>query len=486
MKPPAVPYFRPPIGDREVAEVSEVLRSGWLTSGAKGKAFEENFAAAVGGQHAIAVTSCTAALHLAIEALGLGPGQAVLVPTMTFAATAEVVRYLGGVPILVDCEPHSTNLDLDDARRKIAALRAGELSPALDRGLEVVGMIPVHVGGYLMDLDAIDRFAADQDLWVVEDAAHAFPAAWRASAESPWRRCGEHTAAVSCYSFYANKTITTGEGGMAVTDRQDLADRIRLMTLHGLSKDAWGRYTGGGAWDYRIVAPGFKYNMPDTAAALGLVQLESAEAFRTERQAVAEHYLEALAEIDQIGLPLTDTDRLHAWHLFPIRLRLDRLRIDRNRFVEAMREAGVGFSVHWRPLHLHPYYEERFGWRPDQLPVASTLWPRLVSLPIYPAMPNAERDRVVERALGPGLDLATGTSLSGPAPDTFVCLAARGKSRAALRAALFRQLCVAKSRKIPDIPALSRLDLTKNHSLSLASDFCHGLLRDICQDAALS
>ncbi len=396
MSAPQVPFFRPPIGEREIAEVADVLRSGWLTSGPKSRAFEDGFAAAVGGRQAIAVTSCTAALHLAVEALGLGPGQAVLVPTMTFAATAEVVRYLGGVPILVDCDPLSANLDLGDARRKIAALRAGELAPAIAADLEVVGMIPVHVGGYLMDLEAIAAFAAEHDLWVVEDAAHAFPAAWRPSAEAEWQRCGENSAAVSCYSFYANKTITTGEGGMAVTDRPDLAERIRLMTLHGLSKDAWNRYSGGGSWDYRIVAPGFKYNMPDTAAALGLVQLERAETFRLQRQAVAEHYLADLAEIDEIGLPLSDSNRLHAWHLFPIRLRLDRLSVDRNRFVEAMREQRVGFSVHWRPLHLHPYYEERFGWQPRQLPAASELWPRLVSLPIYPAMAAAERDRVIE------------------------------------------------------------------------------------------
>jgi perosamine synthetase len=258
-----------------------------------------------------------------------------------------------------------------------------------------VGVLPVHVGGLMMDIGALRRWAAENRLWVVEDAAHAFPAAWRPSARSPWQRCGEKTAEVSCFSFYANKTITTGEGGMAVTDDQRLAERMRMMSLHGLSQDAWDRYSGGKSWDYRIVAPGYKYNLTDIAAALGLRQLSRAEELRRRREAFALRYREALGDLEEIELPPAGEDRIHAWHLFPIRLRLDRLSIDRNGFLDALRESGVSCSVHWRPLHLHPYYEQTFGWRPEDLPVATAVWERLVSLPLFPGMREEEFDHVV-------------------------------------------------------------------------------------------
>jgi perosamine synthetase len=390
----SVPFFRPQISEAEIAEVADSLRSGWLTTGPKVRRFEEEFAAAVGGRFAVAVNSATAALHLAVEALGLRPGQGVLVPTHTFAATAEVVRYLGAIPILVDAEPSTLNMDLEDAEAKLAALREGRLPATIPPGIEVVGVIPVHVGGLMMDLGALRRFASRHRLWVVEDAAHAFPSSWRADAGSPWVRCGEGTSAVACFSFYANKTITTGEGGMAVTDDSALAERMRLMSLHGLSKDAWGRYAGG-PWDYRIVAPGFKYNLTDVAAAIGIHQLARAEAMRREREEVAAAYREALSNVAEVDLPVFPEDRLHSWHLFPIRLRLERLTIDRDAFVARLRELGIGFSVHWRPLHLHPYYEETFGWRPEDLPVSTREWPRLVSLPIFPGMTAGEIEQVV-------------------------------------------------------------------------------------------
>jgi perosamine synthetase len=256
-------------------------------------------------------------------------------------------------------------------------------------------MILVHVGGLLMDPAEVQPFAGRHGLWTVEDAAHALPAASRNGPDHPWRRCGESTADVTCFSFYANKTITTGEGGMAVTGDERLADRIRQMSLHGLSHDAWRRYSGGASWDYRIVAPGYKYNLTDIAAAIGIHQLQRAEAMRHQREAVADYYREALDDLDEIELPPSVSNRIHAWHLFPIRLRLDRLSVDRNRFVDLLREQGVGCSVHWRPLHLHPYYQETFGWKPHHLPVASRLWPTLVSLPIFPGMQEEEQRHVV-------------------------------------------------------------------------------------------
>ena len=390
-----VPYFRPSIGAGEIEDVVSCLRSGWLTTGARAKEFEREFADFVGGQFAVALNSCTAALHLAVEALGLRANQAVLVPTMTFAATAEVVRYLGAVPVLVDCDPVTLNMDLEDAEFKLQEARSGRTVPG--QRLEVVGIIPVHVGGVMMDMDVLNAFAVRHGLWVVEDAAHALPAAFRGHSDRPWRRCGDNTAAVTCFSFYANKTITTGEGGMAVTDNATLAERIRQMSLHGLSQDAWGRYANGHGWDYRILAPGYKYNMTDIAAAIGLRQLERAEAMRLEREALAHGYRDAFADLGEIELPHDSADRIQAWHLFPIRLRLEELPafLDRNGFIEKLREQGVGCSVHWRPLHLHPYYEQNFNWRPDQFPVATEQWSRLISLPIFPGMRKHEQDFVI-------------------------------------------------------------------------------------------
>lgn len=377
-----VPFFRPELSEAEIAEVVDTLRSGWLTTGPRVKRFEQDLAAAVGAPHAIALNSCTAALHLAAEALGLRQGQSVLVPTMTFAATAEVVRYAGAVPVLVDCDPVTLNMDLEDAERRIADAK------------EPVGIIPVHVGGLMMDMDAVSAFAERHGLWVIEDAAHALPAAWRRP-DGSWQRCGEGTAAITCFSFYANKTVTTGEGGMATTADPALAERMRMMSLHGLSRDAWDRFSKGGSWDYRILAPGFKYNLTDVAAALGIHQLARAEEMRKDRERLALRYLESFSNTEELDLPPVPDDRIHSWHLFPVRLRLEKLAIDRNSFIAELKEAGVGCSVHWRPLHLHPYYAETFGWRAEDLPTASEVWQRIVSLPLFPAMTDAEHEHVV-------------------------------------------------------------------------------------------
>ena len=395
MKYMNVPFFRPELGEQEIEEVVDTLRSGWLTSGPKVNRFEQEFAAQVGAAHAIAVNSCTAALHLAVEALGLKQGQGVLVPTMTFAATAEVVRYQGAIPVLVDCDPVETNMDLADAGRKLDQLKAGELPETLPKDLPVVGITSVHVGGLMMDVEAIKGFSSKNNLWVIEDAAHSFPAAVQKGSDNSWQRCGEGTATVSCFSFYANKTITTGEGGMATTTDKDLADRMKLMSLHGLSHDAWGRYTGGGSWDYKIVAPGYKYNMTDIAAAIGIGQLARAEEMRRKREGIARFYSEALADVEEVELPPDPVGRIHAWHLFPIRLRLERLKISRNEFIDELKRCGIGCSVHWRPLHLHPYYQETFAWKPEHFPVATAIWQRLISLPIFPAMRDEELDYVI-------------------------------------------------------------------------------------------
>jgi len=390
-----VPFYRPDLGEAEIDEVLAVLRSGWLTTGPRVQRFEQEFASAVSARHAVALNSCTAALHLAVHALGLRPGEGVLVPALTFAATAEIVRYEGGIPILVDCDPATLNMDLDHAAQLIERIGRGAPVARLPKHVRVVGMIPVHVGGLMMDIDAVKSFAARYGLWVIEDAAHAFPAAWRRSEAAPWQRCGENTSAVTCYSFYANKTITTGEGGMAVTDDPELAAQIRLLSLHGLSQDAWDRYSGRGSWDYRIMAPGYKYNLTDIAAAIGIHQLARSEQMRAAREAIAREYRERLEDLPHIDLPAVDANRVHSWHLFPIKLHLDSLAVDRDTFLRALREEGISCSVHWRPLHLHPYYEHTFGWQPDDLPQASAQWERLVSLPLFSAMRRDEIDTVV-------------------------------------------------------------------------------------------
>jgi len=329
-------------------------------------------------------------------ALELQPTQAVLVPTMTFAATAEVVRYQNAVPILVDCDPVTGNMCLQDAQRKLDRLREGTLLRNHTSHTRVVGIMPVHVGGLMMNVAEVQAFAAEQGLWIVEDAAHSFPAAWRCGPDKAWQKCGEGTADVSCFSFYANKTITTGEGGMATSNNPKISERMRLMSLHGLSQDAWNRYASGGKWDYKIIAPGFKYNLTDIAASIGLHQLARAETLRLERESIALFYLEALEHIVELELPPLDQNRIHSWHLFPIKLRLEKLTIDRNAFIDELKAAGVGCSVHWRPLHLHPYYEQTFGWQAEDFPVATSVWERLISLPIFPGMQEHEMNHVVE------------------------------------------------------------------------------------------
>ena len=310
---------------------------------------------------------------------------------MTFAATAEVVRYQGAVPLLVDCEPVTLNMDLADAARKIADLRAGRTP--LDPALQVVGIIPVHVGGLMLDMDAVRSFAGEHGLWLVEDAAHAFPAAYRSGPEQPWRRCGENTAAVTCFSFYANKTMTTGEGGMAVTDDDQLAARMRQMSLHGLSHDAWKRYSGNSAWDYRIVAAGFKYNLTDIAAAIGNCQLRRAEEMRSQREAIAREFRRAFADLEQIELPPEPADRIHSWHLFPIRLRLDRM--SRSTATRSSKKSAAGASD-----------APSIGGRCTCIPTMRRLsdggrnicrshqqqWTRIVSLPLFPGMRIEERE----------------------------------------------------------------------------------------------
>ena len=378
----SVPFFRPEIDDGDIAAVVEVLRSGWLTTGPRAKEFEAAFARYVGAAHTVSVNSCTAALHLALAALGLKRGQAVLVPTLTFAATAEVITYFDARPVFVDVEPETLCMD------------PAAVESALGRASDVVGAIPMHYGGQMASMPCLARRLRAAGCFVVEDAAHALPAAVCDPDTGRWVRVGA-LADVACFSFYANKTITTGEGGMAATADPALAQTIRTLSLHGMSHDAWGRFRAGGSWDYAITAAGFKYNMTDLAAALGLRQLARADRFRSRRAAIALRYTAELDDLEEVESPREQADRRHAWHLYPIRLHPDRLTIDRDEFIRMLAARGIGTSVHWRPLHMQPYYADRYGYRAEEFPVAYREWQRLVSLPIFPGMSDADVERVI-------------------------------------------------------------------------------------------
>jgi dTDP-4-amino-4,6-dideoxygalactose transaminase len=382
----SIPFYKPSIGDAEISEVVDCLRSGWLTTGPKTKQFETEFARYIQHSHAVAVNSCTAALHLALEAIGLKAGQTVVVPTMTFAATAEVVRYFNAIPLLVDCRSDDLNIDV--------AAAAERIETALANGAQVTAIIPVHYGGQIGDMRGMSALAKKYNLHVIEDAAHCCPAYYRDDSDSPWKSVGTE-AEITCFSFYANKTITTGEGGMACTESHEYADRMRIMSLHGISRDAWKRYTSEGSWYYEIVAPGFKYNLTDIAAAIGLHQLGKADEMHKRRTQLAALYSEWLSDMDEVILPSVMPNRIHSWHLFSTRVKAGV--IDRAEVIAKLKEAGIGTSVHWLPLHMHPYYRETLGYKPSDCPCAASIYPELITLPLYPDLTPEEVKCVCQR-----------------------------------------------------------------------------------------
>ncbi len=326
-----IPFHVPQIDDEEIRSVVETLKSGWLTTGVKVKRFEGDFASYLGCGHAIAVNSCTAALHLALEAVGIEEGDEVIVPTMTFTATAEVVLYFKARPVLVDCRRDTFNIDPDRVEQAITA--------------KTKAIIPVHFGGQPCDMEPIRQIAR--------------------------------------------------AGGMATTDNTEWAERMRMMSLHGISHDAWKRYTKEGSWYYEVLRPGFKYNLTDIGAAIGIEQLKKCDAFGAARKRIATAYNEGLSKLPEIQTPVCESDVQHAWHLYVIQLDLERLKINRYQFIEALKEQGIGTSVHFIPLHLHPYYRDKFGYAPDDFPKASETYQRIISLPIYPKMTEAHIEHVI-------------------------------------------------------------------------------------------
>jgi len=372
-----IPFAIPDITEAEVDAVAETVRSGWLTTGPNTAAFEREFAEYLGadGLHAVAVNSATAGLHLAVEALGLGPGDEVLVPTWTFTATAEIVRYVGATPVFVDVLPDTLNIDLDAAAKLVTP--------------QTKAMIPVHFAGVPIEAAALQEFAATHGIDIVEDAAHAFPV------QEAGRFVGDSASRAVVFSFYATKTIATGEGGMLVTRDAGLAQRARTMRLHGISRDVFDRYSSRKpSWQYEVVAPGFKYNMTDVAAAMGRVQLSRAEEMRLNRQAIAKRY-----HADLAGLPLelpacVEDPTGHAHHLFVVRTTQDSP-LDRDHLIEQLAERGVSTSVHFIPLHLHPYWRETYELQPEDFPVATDVFQRAFSLPLFSTMTEAQISQVI-------------------------------------------------------------------------------------------
>ncbi len=372
-----LPFAKPDIGEAEIEAVAQALRSGWLTTGPQAEAFEREFAHGLGdGVHAVAVNSATAGLHLALEALGIGPGDEVIVPTWTFTATAEVVRHLGADPVIVDVDPQTLNIDLARAQAALTERTAA--------------IVPVHFAGLPVDRAALAGFARRNGVAVVEDAAHAH------SGVSAGEPIGRGASRAVVFSFYATKTMTTGEGGMVVTADAELAARMRTMRLHGISRDVFDRYRCQGAsWEYEVVAPGYKYNLTDPAAAMGRVQLGRAHRMRAARAAIAARYDELFT-----GLPLRRpvhprrADDVHAWHLYVVRL-ASAAPLGRNEFVEALaREHGIGASVHFIPLHRHPYWRDTYRLHPCDFPAAEAQFAAACSLPLSSALTAEEVERV--------------------------------------------------------------------------------------------
>lgn len=374
---PFLPFALPDIGEDEIAEVVDTMRSGWLTTGPKTRQFEQEFAAFTGSDvEAMAVNSATAGLHLALEAAGVQSGDEVITTTYTFTATAEVVRYLDADPVLADISPETLNIDPKAVERAVTP--------------RTKAIIPVHFGGLACDMEAILTIANRHGLQVIEDAAHAFPCVYQGT------RIGALPSDATVFSFYATKTLATGEGGMIVTRNPELARRCRVMRLHGIDRDAFNRYhSEKPAWFYSVIAPGFKYNMPDLAAAIGLHQLRRGLTLQAQRQRMAERYDEAFADLPLLLPPKALPGDLHAWHLYVIRL-TDDAPVSRDTFIERLAQQGIGASVHFIPLHLHPYWQETYHLHPEDFPCAQRVFERCVSLPLYTRMTEVDQARVIE------------------------------------------------------------------------------------------
>jgi dTDP-4-amino-4,6-dideoxygalactose transaminase len=369
-----LPFSPPTVGEEEIQEVVDTLRSDWITTGPKTQRFEQEFAQYIGAPAALALNSCTAALHTALVAMGVGPGDEVITSPLTFSATVNVVEHVGARPVLADVQPDTLNLDPEALARAITP--------------RTRAILPVHYAGHAADLDAIYALAGMYDLPVLEDAAHALPAAYGG------RRIGAGLNPVA-FSFYATKNLTTAEGGMLTGD-PELIERARVISLHGMSRDAWKRYAKGGSWRYDIVMPGFKYNMTDIQASMGLCQLRKLERFHARRARIAQLYNEAFAMEEALEAPSVREYVDPAWHLYVLRLRPELLRIGRDQFIDELSNRQIGTSVHFIPIHLHRYYRDRYNFQPDSFPVACANYLRMLSLPLHPRLSDADVGDVID------------------------------------------------------------------------------------------
>lgn len=369
-----LPFALPSIGQEEIKEVVDTLKSGWITTGPKVKKFEKEFAKFIGAKYAIAVNSCTGALHLALAVIDLKREDEVIVPAMTFAATAEVVRYFDAKPILVDVEPDTLLIDSNKIEKKITK--------------KTKAIILVHYGGQACDIDRILKITRRYKLKVIWDAAHSLPTKYKGKLVGTFPD-------ITCFSFYATKTITTGEGGMITTNNKKWAEKMRILSLHGISKDAWKRYTPGGCWYYEIVYPGFKYNLTDIAASLGLVQFKKCHLFLQKRKKIANLYNQAFRNLPEIKIPAVKKYSTHVWHLYVIQLNPEKLKINRDQFIQQLKKRNIGVSVHFIPLHIHPYYRKKYGYRAKDFPQCYAAYKRIISLPIYPKMSQKDVQDVI-------------------------------------------------------------------------------------------
>ena len=378
-----LPFSLPSIGEEEIAEVVDTLRSGWITTGPKVKRFEIEFASYTQATNSIAVNSCTAGLHTALAALGIGSGDEVILPTLTFCATANVVVHLGARPVLVDI---GRDFQIDPAAVEAA------ITP------RTRAIMPVHFAGQACDLNAIYELAARHNLAVVEDAAHAAGTTYQGVPVGSDALIANYPEIrrATAFSFYANKNMTTGEGGMITTADAELAQAMRILSLHGMSKDAWKRYTNSGSWFYEVVSAGYKNNMTDIAASLGIHQLRKLDGFIQTRQKYARMYSESFAGLDVLETPIERADRNHVYHLYAVRLNLDRLTIERAEFIENLKELRIGSSVHFIPDHLHPFYRKTFGYEFGDLPRAEAIYQQILSLPLFPGMSEADVTDVID------------------------------------------------------------------------------------------
>jgi len=386
-----LPFSPPLIGEEEIAEVVDTLRSDWITTGPKVKRFEQEFAAFVGAPDAFAVSSCTAALHLALLALGIGPGDAVITTPLTFCSGIHVIEHVGARPVLVDVESDTLNLDPGKIRDAIETAKK-------DLGVRVKAIMPVHLYGHPCDLDAILELAAEYSLAVIEDAAHSLPARYKG------RMIGSMAASakvplLTCFSFYATKNLTTAEGGMLVAPQGSL-EEARLWGLHGMNRDAWKRYGSQGSWHYEVVCPGYKYNLTDIQAALGVHQLRRLPGFHARRRRIVERYNTAFRSCAELITPAERNDVDHAWHLYVLRLDLERLELTRNQFISELHDRNIGCSVHFIPIHLHAYYRDKYRYKPEDFPVANREYRRVVSLPLSPRMTDQDVEDVIEAVAG--------------------------------------------------------------------------------------